>query len=284
MQSGLLDIIAKKLSVPSKLLFSILLGFGCTTLAVCSLESIPDKKQRNKIALLLSFIPCSAMLPLIMLLLLGVLAVPFYVVFLVYLISIFVGLLFAFLIKDKNSTRQSPHQSPTEYITACPLLFPNIPDALRQSIYKTLLFTKKIAVAFVVSAFVIVILARFTFQFKYTADSENSILFYICGVWSPIFKPVGLDNPAIICALLFGIIAKESAISVLLLFPEIVSGLSVASAVSLLVFYTLYPVCVSCCMAISQHCSKKTMPRLFVYNLIIAYLFSFFIYNFCAIL
>jgi ferrous iron transport protein B len=277
-ESGLLDLIAKKLSVPSKLLFSVLLGFNCTTLAVCSLESISDEKQRNRAAVLLSFIPCSAMLPLIMLLLSAVLRVSFAWVFLVYFLSVGLGLIMFVLLKNGKTPTDKSNNGGEK------LHFPSITKTLRRSVAKTVLFTKKILIAFTLSAFVITFLARFTFEFQYTADKENSILFYICGVLSPLFSPIGLDNPAVICALLFGIIAKESAVSVLLLFPEIVSGLSAAAGLSLIVFYTLYPVCVSCWTAIFTHCGKKTMPKLFFLNLLTAYIFSFIVYNFCAII
>jgi ferrous iron transport protein B len=282
-ESGLLDLIAKKLSVQSKLLFSVLLGFCCTTLAVCSLDNIPDKKKRGRIAFFLSFIPCSAMLPLLILIISSVLKVSFFWVVFAYFASIFIGLALCLLF------RRPPTDEPTPIInsvnnTQRGLHFQNFYRALKQSFNKTLTFTNKIAVAFIVSAFFITILARFTFEFKYTAEKENSILFYICGVLSPVFAPVGLDNPAIICALMFGVIAKESAVSVLLLFPEILSGLSFATGVSLIVFYIAYPVCTSCCLAIAMHCGKRIATKLFIFNLVTAYLFSFIIYNLCAIL
>jgi ferrous iron transport protein B len=273
---------------------------------MCSLEGIADERQRKRAAVLLSFIPCSAMLPLLMLLISSVLKVSFLYIFLVYFLSIAIGLLTCMLCKGRGAGGCPPRDLvPPPTFCGCfaqmepkparqagfschrtkrPLLFPNLFRALKNSFLKTLFFAKKISIAFVISAFVITILARFTFDFKFTQDSSNSVLFYICGVLSPLFTPIGLNNPAIICALLFGIIAKESAVSVLLLFPEIAAGMSAATAVSLIAFYTLYPVCVSCCMAVSAHCGKKTMPKLFLLNMAAAYIFSFIVYSICVII
>lgn len=270
-KSGLLALVARIFHLPLKNMVPVCLSFGCTTLAVCAARENPT---RHKLAYFLSFIPCTAQLPLILLLWGTVLKFPLWTVIAVYLISIIIGLIvLLFLPKQRQEIVQEPLH----------LCFPNIWQSFKESLKQTLIFSKKIFIAFAVSAFVIVILARFSFQGKFVTDPKDSILFAICGVFSPVFYPIGLGNPAIICALLFGIIAKESAVSVLLFFPDIIAGLTLPVALSLVVFYTLYPKCISAQAAVCSNCSLKTAAKIFVTNLLVAYGLAFVVYNLCGL-
>jgi ferrous iron transport protein B len=253
----LLDRIARILHLPVDTMLPVCLGFGCTTLAVCSL-----KNRRSRTSMFLSFVPCSAQIPLI-LLLVGA------NIFFVYIFAIVFGLFMTWLFScpPRNQNNVS-----TKTLS---MTFPNLLHAFKQSFLQTLLFIKKISIAFIISAFVITILARFSFDFKIVTDPSQSILFSICGVLTPIFSPIGLGHPVIICALLFGIIAKESTVSVLLFFPAVLANLPAASILSLVIFYVLYPVCISCQMAMRS-------PKTFVVNLVLAYITAFIVYQLCV--
>lgn len=269
-QSGLLSWLARLFHLPVNNLMAVCLGFGCTTLAVCAVR---DNPSRKRLSYFLSFIPCTAQLPLITFLLLSVLRWQFWTVIVLYLVCLIIG------VGAMLCVRPSAHPVINEPIK---LHFPNLWQCLLNTIKQTLLFAKKIFIAFAVSAFVIVILARFDFHWHYTADPHTSMLFSICGVLSPVFAPIGLGNPALICALIFGIIAKESAISVLLFFPDVVATLTLPVALSLLVFYTLYPKCISAQTAVCSSCDRKTGVKLFITNLLVAYVAALVVYNICG--
>jgi ferrous iron transport protein B len=275
-QSGLLPRIAKFLHIPAKEMLTVALGFGCTTLAVCSIKKDVPKKRRSAMAAFLSFIPCGAQIPLIVLLAGSVLHLPFYTLFIIYIAAIVLGLCAAKLFSANYKYEYKPESADIK--------FPNVLNALKEALIKTLSFIKKISVAFVISAFIVTVLAKFSFALTPVAEPRDSVLFSICGVLSPVFAPIGLSNPAVICALLFGAVAKESAVTVLLFFPEVLSGLSIGSGLSLITFYVLYPVCVSCLMAIKTNCGRKALCKIAVVNLLFAYVFAFIVYNVCAIL
>ncbi|MCQ2382168.1 MAG: hypothetical protein MJ054_02585, partial [Clostridia bacterium] len=176
--------------------------------------------------------------------------------------------------------KSSSNQEAIIFLKIC---FPNLWKCFLDTLRQTLIFAKKIFIAFVVSAFVIVVLARFSFNFKLVNNYEESILFSICGVFAPIFAPIGLNHPVIICALLFGIIAKEAAVSVLLFFPQVINVLSVPVILSLVTFFVFYPKCLAAQTAINHHCGSKTGAKIFGLNLLLAYGLSFVVYNLCGI-
>ena len=109
----------------------------------------------------------------------------------------------------------------------------------------------------------------------------QSILFSICGVFAPLFAPIGLNQAVLICALLFGLIAKEAAVSVLLFFPNIMNSLALPAVLSLVTFFVFYPKCLAAQTAINQHCGRKTGVKIFFINLLLAYGLSFVVYTLC---
>ena len=242
-------------------------------MAVCAAR---DNPKRNRLVYFLSLIPCTAQLPMLTFLLITVINFPFWSVLLLYLTCIILGCFVLFFI-PKNPNQQYVKQD-------IKIKFPNLWQCFLDTLRQTLIFAKKIFIAFAISAFVIVFLARFSFNFKFVVNYEDSILFSICGFFAPLFTPIGLNNSVIVCALLFGIIAKEAAVSVLLFFPEIVQALSLPVVLSLVIFFTLYPKCLAAQTAINHHCGRKTGAKVFFLNLLLAYSLSFVVYILCDLI
>lgn len=271
-KSGLLAQFARVIHLPIKNVLPICLAFNCTTMAVCSAG---DNPQRNRLVFFLSLIPCTAQLPMLTFLLLSVLGFPFFSLLIVYLICIIIAILVVMLVPKISADKKIDE--------IVKLSFPNIWQCFLDTLRQTLNFAKKIIIAFSISAFAIVILARFSFNLNFVSDPKQSILFAICGIFAPLFAPIGLDQPVLICALLFGIIAKEAAVSVLLFFPNFVSALTVPVILSLVTFFALYPKCMAAQMAVNHHCGQKIGIKLFFLNLLLAYVLSFVVYNLCGI-
>ena len=243
-------------------------------MAVCAMK---DHPQRKRLVYFLSLIPCTAQLPMLTFLLLTVLGFPFWSILLVYLICIVLAIGVVVVLIPKVSVKPNFDQM-------VKLSFPNLWGCLVDTLRQTLIFAKKILIAFTVSAFVIVFLARFSFEFKFVDDAEDSILFSICRIFAPIFTPLGLDNPVLICALLFGIISKEAAVSVLLFFPNVINTLTVSVVLSLVTFFIFYPKCLAAQTAINQHCGRKISIKVLGLNLLLAYGLSFVVYTVCGII
>jgi len=269
-KSGVLGSIARLFHLPINNVLPLCLTFNCTTMAVCAARENP---QRNRLVYFLSLIPCTAQLPMLTFLLLSVVNFPLWSIFVIYGICILIG----FIVLSFIAKQQINHETKNIKIK-----FPNLWQCILDTLRQTLIFAKKIFIAFVVSAFVIVFLARFSFSFKFVNNYEDSILYAICGVFAPLFAPIGLNQPVIVCALLFGIIAKESAVSVLLFFLNLVQNLSLPVVLSLVTFFTLYPKCLAAQTAINHHCGRKTGIKVFFMNLLLAYSLSFVVYSVCG--
>lgn len=270
-KSGVLGKFAQFFHLPVNNVLPICLTFNCTTMAICAAR---DNPYRKNLVYFLSLIPCTAQLPLLTFLLLTVIKFPLWSIFLLYFVAIFIGIIFL-LILPRNKKKN-------EYYQNVIVKWPNIWECCCDTLKQTIIFAKKIFIAFAVSAFVIVFLARFSFHFKFVSNPEESILFSICGFFTPLFTPIGLNQPVVICALLFGIIAKEAAVSVLLFFPNIVNVLTIPVVLSLVTFFTFYPKCLAAQTAINHHCGRKTGWKVFFMNLLLAYSLSFVVYNLCG--
>ncbi len=271
-KSGLLAQFARIFHLPVDNVLPVCLSFNCTTMAVCAARNNP---QRNRLVHFLTLIPCTAQLPMLTFLLLTVLRFPFWSLLVLYLICITVALVVVMLTPKIGIT--------TVQQAIFKLNFPNLWECGKDTLLQTLIFAKKIFIAFTVSAFIIVFLARFSFKFQFVTNPEQSILFAICGVFAPLFAPIGLNNPILICALLFGLIAKEAAVSVLLFFPTIVQTLPMPVILSLVTFFVFYPKCLAAQTAINQHCGRHVGARTFIVNLLLAYGLSFVVYTVCGI-
>ncbi len=271
--SGILNKFIKKFGLDPDFILPVCVSLSCTTLGICS---ACKKAGQKKNVMFLSLLPCSAQMPLMLLIISTVLKMHIWMVIFVYLFAILLAIMITSFF---SKTNEEEYIIPLEDLK---IKLPNIFRCFKQSILQTMIFMKKIFIAFTLSAFVIVILARFSFDFKQVYDVQQSILFSVCGAISWIFEPIGLGSPAIICALIFGLIAKESTVSVLLFFPNILQGLNFASGLSLLIFYVFYPKCLSAQAAVYNNCGGKVCKQIIIMNFLIAYLLAFVVYNLCV--
>ena len=60
------DSFMKKLGLTGKCLFSLVAGFGCSTSAVITTKNLENKNLQKSTISLISFLPCSAKLPIIL--------------------------------------------------------------------------------------------------------------------------------------------------------------------------------------------------------------------------
>ena len=82
------------------------------------------------------------------------------------------------------------------------LLWDKCKDFLQRAF--TIIFVASIAIWF---------LQSFDFRFNMVENGEGSILAWIAGIISPVFRPLGLGDWRIVTALVTGFLAKESVVS-----------------------------------------------------------------------
>ena len=154
-------------------------------------------------------------------------------------------------------------------------------------------FVFKVGGLIIVFGILIWMLQNFDLSFNFLNGHgfTNSIIYRIAELISPIFKPLGLGNPAIVIALIFGLVAKEMLIvafaimngvvgDVMLLSLSLASPASICcftniSSIVFLVFVLLYSPCFSCVSSMRNEVGVKLSVLVFVVQFIIAYFVSF---------
>ena len=112
-----------------------------------------------------------------------------------------------------------------------------------------------------IATIVIWFLQTFDIHMNVVSDSRDSMLASVSGIIAPIFIPLGFGDWRISTALITGFMAKESVVSTLsVLFGSgaaIVSSITTASALALLVFCLLYTPCVAAIASIKRELGGK---------------------------
>jgi len=194
----------------------LILGFSCTTLAIGASQS------NKRLTRFLTFIPCSAKLPVLIFILTIILGWSVFGVVFLYLLSIFVGLVLGGY----------------HVITLPKFCRLGFKDFLLVIIRNIIEFLKRISLGLILAVSIL-----------YTMQYLN-ILMPIMRIFEPIFTPIGLGNGAVLACLLFGLIAKEMIIGAILSFGVATLELTTASALSFIVFVLLYTPCLPALTAI----------------------------------
>ena len=257
-----------------------MMGFGCTTLAVAS-----HTPTRTRTATL-SFIPCSAKIPVILIFVNSFFEFPFYVIFVLYVLTIVVVCVVATCFPDAVSTRvketkctlcneSSSLETRKENQVSQPF------SILKTSLNQTLKFLHKLGPPILLVTIALYYLSHYTFHLQYTTEPNQSILYNIARVFSPFFAPLGLGNGAVVATLVLGLLGKELIVAGL---ESICTSIfSPASAFAFLVFVMLYPVCMNAFITIKNHHGKRFAATLAALNFAVAWVVAFFAHRFVLI-
>ena len=280
----------------------LMLGFGCTTLAVSTmgdnclgnkasfmtqeegagrspaslkspLEGVGggicyNKKCRD--ITLLTFIPCGAKMPIMMIFVNGFFNFGFLVLYGLYIGAVMIGLFSWWLMRRINKTK--------DYDTNREENNEIIPRFNYKNIFtNTRDFLKRLGLPIITISLILYFLANYTFHLQYTSKITQTMLYNIATIFSPIFAPIGLGSPIIITALIFGLIGKE-----MMIVPLATLGIPIytmAATLSFMVFAILYPVCISAIIAIRNKTNTKFAVGLAMSNLAVAYVFAFMVFT-----
>ncbi|MCH5180261.1 MAG: ferrous iron transporter B [Erysipelotrichales bacterium] len=276
----LLDKLFHWLGLSGKSLIPFIVGSGCSVPAIMTARTIDNKKEREKTIALTSFIPCSAKLPLIVLIssfffpnYRGLVSVSLY--FLAILLIIFLALL---LKKRKNEE--------TYFISELPKYqLPDFKYIFKDTLQKCWDFIKRAGSVILFSSIIIWCLAHVSTSFSFTNDISNSVLAFIGKSISFIFYPILRVNSweASISAIQ-GIIAKEQVVASMEILASGNSNLFVTdtfnfftplTAFSFCVFNLFSAPCISAIATIKQELrSTKKMLIIVVLQTLFAYVLA----------
>ncbi len=301
----MLDDTLKKVGLSGKSVYTLIMGFGCSTSACMTARTMSDKNAKIKTAMLAPFMSCSAKLPVY-----AVIGGAFFgannvwIIVCLYVLGIIMALLLSSIFE--NTTLKSGNQT---FI----MEFPDYQRVGIKQILKTIWDTAKsflirIGSLLLVLSIIVWVLENFSFDFSYVKLSNKASMIETLGkLLSPIFVPLGFSSWGVTSALLAGIVAKEIIISSIAIFNNVSSNNSnfmqsvsnsiklntnvvyftPASALSFMVFCLLYTPCVSTMAVLGKEIGKKWTVVCVLMQFVIAYItamITFGLFNLIAYL
>lgn len=289
------DDILSKVGLSGKSVYTLLMGFGCSTSAVLTARNMEDKNSKIKTALLTPYMSCSAKFPIY-----AVLGGAFFgannifVIVGLYFLGMVVAILLS-LIFEKTCLKSKEQSFILEFPPYRVMSFKRTLKVLWQNIK---LFLIRVASIIVAMNVIVWSLSNFSFTFTYIGTSGGvSMLETLGRILSPIFIPLGFNSWGLTAALLAGLIAKEVIVSSIALFNgveensfESITGsvknstsavffASGASVLSYLVFCLLYFPCLATSSVLAKEIGKKWTFIGIVIELLTAYIVSFIVYR-----
>lgn len=273
-----------KVGLSGKSVYTLLMGFGCSTSAVLTARNMEDKNSKIKTGLLTPYMSCSAKFPIY-----SVLGGAFFginnifVIVGLYLLGVIVAILMSYFL-EKTCLKSKEQSFILEFPPYRMMSIKRIFSLLWINVKEFLVRVGGIIVAMNV---IVWVLSNFTFTFKFVGASGGvSMLETLGRILSPIFVPLGFGNWGLVSALLAGLVAKEVIVSSITLFNGTITTssaqlifLSGASVLSYLVFCLLYFPCLATTSVLSKEIGKKWTILGITLELVVAYIVSFIVYR-----
>ncbi len=288
------DDILSKVGLSGKSVYTLLMGFGCSTTAVLTARNMEDKNSKIKTGLLTPYMSCSAKFPIY-----SVLGGAFFGVnnifvilglyFLGVVIAIFMSFIFEKTIlksKEQSFILEFPPYRMMSTKRTLSLLWQNVKE-----------FLTRVASLILAMNVIVWLLSNFTITFRYVGNGGASMLETFGRIIAPIFKPLGFGSWGLVSALIAGLVAKEVIVSSIAMFNGISDptsesiGSSIkdaasptffasgSSVISYLVFCLLYFPCLATASVLGKEIGKKWLFIGLISEFIIAYITAFIVYR-----
>ena len=228
---------------------SLAMGMGCTATAVMTTRSVPETSKRRRLIFMLPFVPCSAKIPILVMLseaFFGGTVFLFPAAYLIGIATAFAVARILYLLDPPNRRRKESKR--IFMLELPPYRLPMLRNLFVHTLGKIKDFLFKAATVLLIASVVIWALKSFGTDLMPTSSPENSILGKLGGLLAPIFAPLGFGSWQAVSALICGLISKESVLSafgVILSWNGIETVLTPASAASFIVFVILSVPCVA---------------------------------------
>lgn len=246
-----------KIGLSGRAAVYILTGFGCFIPAIAQTRTCSSAAEKDRALTLIPFLTCSAKLP--MYVFIGKMFFPkhvFLFILALYILGLTVGVIAVFFKKAAPSHENG-------FLTSLPKYrLPSFRSTFKIVCnYVTEMFVRLFSLVFL-TTIVIFVLSNINFKLQ-PAGYDDSILNIIVTFISPIFRPLGIGDPRLISSLLAGFMAKEAALGSLtvLVSPETVKLMPLATIIPFIIFYALYSPCVASVAALAEE--KKSKARTF---------------------
>lgn len=263
----------------------MVLGFGCSVPAVMACRALDSRRERLLTMSVVPFMSCSARMPVYLMFAAAFFASQKWLVIgSLYLLGIMAALLTALVLSPMIMKKERPL-----FLMEMPPYRKPVWHCVWRTLWlRTWDFISRAGSIILVASVIVWFLNSFDTSLQLTADSSQSILSRLGVLLAPLFRPLGFGYWQIAVALLTGLMAKEAVVSTLAVLltagaavdTALAAMLSPAAAYALLVFVLLYTPCVATLAAIRREsASTSFMLRIFVYQLVVAWLLAFAVYH-----
>ncbi|HQG88808.1 MAG TPA: ferrous iron transport protein B [Flexilinea sp.] len=281
----IMDRLLRKIGLSGRSFIPFMMGFGCTVPALMATRTLENKRIRYLTVLLTPFMSCGAKVPVYTLFIAAFFAKgKILVIFSLYLIGILVAVLMGLILKSTLF-----RGTPAPFIIELPPYRWPAPHNVAIQVWEKIKDFLERAVTIILLATVVIwFLGSFDPKFYWTADSSQSILAMLGGLFAPLFLPLGFGNWQAITSLVSGFMAKESIISTMaVVYKAADQGLQTvlqsiftpASAFSFLIFVLLYPPCIASVSTMNKEVGTKWTGFAIVLELATAWIVSFLAYH-----
>ncbi len=207
-----LDPIFKKVGLSGKSVIPMIIGTGCGIPAIMACRTIRNERERRATAMLATFMPCGAKLPVIALFAGAFFPESKWVSFVCYVVGVLLILLGALLIKAITAAKYRK----SFFIIELPeYKVPSLGFATKSMLERGKAYIVKAGTVILVCNTVVQIMQSFNLQFEVVEEGmENtSILAAIAGPFSMLLVPiVGIASWQLAAAAITGFIAKENVV------------------------------------------------------------------------
>lgn len=284
-----------KMGLSGKSVYTLLMGFGCSTTAVLTARNMEDKNSKIKTGLLTPYMSCSAKFPIY-----SVLGGAFFgasnifVILGLYFLGVAIALLISFIYektilksKEQSFILEFPPYRMMSFKRTMTLLLLNIKD-----------FLVRVGSLILAMNVIVWLLSNFSIKFGFVGSSGGESMLQTFGkIIAPIFIPLGFGNWGLSSALIAGLIAKEVIVSSIAMFNGVSDGsvseigaslknpamavffTSKSAVLSYLVFCLLYFPCLATASVLGKEIGKKWLFIGLLSEFIIAYITSFIVYR-----
>ncbi len=264
----------KRFGLSGRAAFSMILGLGCSATAVLSARGIANTSSRRRAVLATPFVPCSARLS-VFTAITAYFGLSGFVVALMYILG-FAAAVGALAVMKKSA--KTP-ESDELLMEMPPYRLPSAKRVFKAVFSNIGAFLVRVGTVVLGVGAIMWILSNFSIGYGYTGSSEQSIMSTFAGIIAPVFKPLGFGDWRAVTALISGVAAKETLISVISSLGGMSMFASTAAAVSFLIFTCLYVPCIATLAAIAKEAGAKGVVISIAMHTVVAYTASLLFYG-----
>ncbi|MCH5165471.1 MAG: ferrous iron transport protein B [Clostridiales bacterium] len=267
----------KKFGLSGRAAFSVILGLGCSATAVLTTRGIAGDKARRRAAFATPFCPCSARLAVF-----TALSAYFGFTGLAVAAMYILGFAAALVVLKvmQALSKRTGGEDDCLIMEMPPYRVPQMKRVLGVVMRNVLSFIARIGSVILGVNVIMWVLCNFSIANGFTGGEQTSIMRTFSGVIAPIFAPLGFGNWRAVTALISGVAAKETVISVIATLGGMnaVFGSRLA-ALSFMIFTCLYVPCIATLSALAKESGLKSAFASAATHTMVAYAASLVFYR-----